>query len=76
VRKIWAGLAAVALLAAVGCVKSEVTEGDSNSVKKEFSQDNYDAAMKASGKTQELDEEKAKWAAYEQAGTTGSQQGQ
>lgn len=73
----WASALGVILLFAAGCVKSEVTESDSAKVKQEFSSNSYEEAMKASGKEKELEDEKAKWAAYEAAGSGGGpQQGQ
>lgn len=56
-----------------GCAKSELSEGDSEKLRQEFSQDNYEAAMKAQGKEQELAEEKARWAAHEAAGGDSQQ---
>lgn len=51
-----------------GCAKSEVTERDSDQVREDFSQENYEKAMQASGREQELAEEKARWAAHEASG--------
>lgn len=41
----------------VGC-KSEVTNGDTQAMKREFSQENYEKAMHAAGKDAELQREK------------------
>jgi len=60
----------VVLLGTVGCVKSEITESDSSNVKKQFSQESYEEAMIKSGKEQELQEEKARWAAHEASGVS------
>jgi hypothetical protein len=60
--------AAVTIIVLTACTKTEVTEADSAKVKEEFSQENYEAAMKAAGKEKELEEEKKRNAAHLQGG--------
>lgn len=60
---------AFALVAASGC-KSGVSESDMQQVNKNFSRDSYEKAMKDAGRGKELEEEKAKEAAYK--ATSGS----
>jgi hypothetical protein len=50
----------------MGCPKSEVTESDSEAMRKEFSQENYEKNMKAMGKGAELEEEKKRAEQYQQ----------
>ena len=66
-------LATVALVAAACNSKGEVTEADAARNKAEFSQENYEAAMKAAGKGDELAAEKARNDAYESGGQTEGQ---
>ena len=51
--------ALVAALGTQGCSKSEVSQSDTAAVRAEFSQDKYEAAMKAAGREAELEKEKA-----------------
>lgn len=63
-------LAAIAALGAIGCgiEDSEVSRSDAERNKQEFSQENYEKAMKAAGKEKELEEEKRRAEQYNQGG--------
>ncbi len=52
----------IAATVVVGC-NSGVTAGDSDAMRKEFTQENYEKAMIAAGKGEELEREKAAAAA-------------
>ncbi len=72
-RYLVALICCLGLLSTIGC-KSEVTEADQQKVSKEFSRDSYEKAMKDLGKGKELEEEKAKEAAYKaQSGGSADQ---
>jgi len=47
------------LLVLVGCSAGTISEADNAKAKEEFSQEKYEAAMRAAGKGAELDAEKA-----------------
>ncbi|MFN3684020.1 MAG: hypothetical protein ACK41F_08810 [Fimbriimonadaceae bacterium] len=60
-------LAAAAILS--GCsAGSGVTESDAQKVKEEFSTENYEKAMKESGRAEELEAQKQREAQYLQGG--------
>lgn len=62
-------LACLAALGVLGCNADDgVSVSDSEKNKQEFSQENYEAAMKAAGREKELEEEKARNATSQQAG--------
>lgn len=52
-----AAIASIFVLA--GCSAGTISESDNAKMKEEFSQEKYEAAMKAAGKGAELDAEKA-----------------
>jgi hypothetical protein len=67
----------IAGIALAGCgVDSEVTQSDVEKNRKEFSQENYEAAMIKAGKGKELEEEKKRNAAHMAAGGQGQEEGQ
>ena len=63
-------LLALALVSTVlgGCNTGTITEGDTERMRKEFSQENYEKNMKAMGKEKELEEEKRRNEAYLRGG--------
>lgn len=61
-RTRWAILVVAAALA--GCGSDGVTQADAERNKQEFSQENYEKAMIAAGKSAELEEEKKRNAEY------------
>jgi Tfp pilus assembly protein PilO len=66
-------VAFVAAISFVGCAKEGVTEDDAKRMKEEFSQENYEKAMKAAGKEKELEEQKAREAARTDSQYEGQQ---
>lgn len=65
-RSAWALVVCLALVSVLGC-STGVTEADQQRVNKEFSRESYEEAMRKLGKEKELEEEKAKEAAYRAA---------
>lgn len=72
-RTLIAAAAILSLGVVGGCVKSEVSEGDSSRLREEFSQDSYEEAMIQQGKADELEAEKQKEAQYIQGGGGGQE---
>ena len=52
-----------------GCTKAEVTEADTERMRREFSQENYERAMKEAGRGAELEEQKKREAEHLQGGS-------
>lgn len=64
----WLLALAVAAAALAGCNTGTITEGDTERMRKEFSQENYEKNMKAMGKEKELEEEKRRNEEYLKGG--------
>jgi hypothetical protein len=73
VQKLGLLLLGVIAVCSLGCAPTEVTEADSQKMKQEFSQENYEKAMKAAGKEKELEEQKAREAARNDGQVEGPQ---